>query len=75
MRCQHPLLQRFEELGQALEHEPKLLAALVPAMPAVVRHNRPLDLDSDGEVVRDGVGGDALGIGAILDRCPGNEHA
>lgn len=63
------------ELGrEAFETETKLFGALGPALPPVVRHDGPVDLNAYGETPSNGVRGQALGVGAEGYGGPSDPH-
>ena len=69
------LFERREARGEAFEKEPKLLTAFMLALPAVVRNDRSIDLHADRQITRHHIGGEPVGIRAIGNRGPGDEHA
>lgn len=69
------LFERIEPGRQAFERESKFFTAFVFSVPAVMRDDRAIDLDTNGQIPRNRIGGEAVRIGSIPNCCPSDKHA
>ena len=74
MLAENEFLETRQLQFQALELQPELLALFLPALPAVMRGDRTLDLHADREVTRNRGRGEAVGIRAQRNGGPGDKH-
>ena len=69
------LLQPRKTRIETLESEAKLLTAFILPLPPVMRSDGAVDLSTDGEIVRDSVRGQAVGVSLGGNRRPCDIHA
>ncbi len=65
-------LQRSETIGQTFERKAKLLCAFGPAIPAIVRNDRAIDLDAGGETAGYRFACQQFGVSPFCDGSPGD---
>jgi hypothetical protein len=75
MMRENVLLKCGKSRRKAFESQSKLLISFILPVPSIMGDNRPIDLHADGEVVRNGVRSQAVGIGAGSNSRPGDIHA